>query len=145
MLENLKAATFEVFEIMFFLFPETVAPHEVGLKGESIKAWVPITGPKSFLIGLTAPLPLAQKMAANFLGLEEDDATPDGLEDMLREAANMLAGNFLNREQVAAPFRLQPPHSQRLNFAVDPWQPQAHSLLLMVDDNALEIFLERTR
>src|SRR3990170_10974 len=102
MLENLKAATFEVFETMFFLFPETVAPHEVGLKGEAIKAWAPVTGPKSFKVGLTAPLALAQKMAAHFLGLEEEGAPPDSLEDVLREAANMVAGTFLSREQVAA-------------------------------------------
>lgn len=144
MLENLQAATFEVFETMFFLLPETVTSYEVGLKGEVIKAWTPITGPKSFKVGLTAPLALVQKMADNFLGLADEDAPPDSLEDVLREAANMVAGNFLSREQVAAPFRLLPPHSQRLNFAAGHWQPQPHSLLLMVDDSALEIFLERT-
>lgn len=144
MLENLKAATFEVLETMFFLFPEAASGNEVGLKGDAIRAWVPVTGPKSFKVGLTAPLALTRKMAANFLGLEEERASPDSLEDMLREAANMVAGNFLSREQVSEAFHPETPHSQKLNFGAEPWLPQGHSLLLMVDDNGLEIFLERT-
>jgi ribosomal protein L16 Arg81 hydroxylase len=145
MFENLKAVTFDVFETMFFLFPETVPHHEVKLTGEAITAWVPITGPNSFRIGLTAPVALAQKMAANFLGLEDKGTPSENLEDVLREMATMVAGNFLSHEQVAAAFRLEAPHSQRLDFAVKPWQPRPNSLLLMVDDNGLEIFLERTK
>lgn len=145
MLENLKAATFEVFETMFFLFPEAVANFQVKLTGQAIRAWAPITGPRAFNIGLLTPLALAQTMAANFLGIEEGAASQDSLEDVLREAANMVAGNFLSREQVSADFHLAPSLSQRLNFTNQPWQPQPHFLLFMVDDNGLEIFLERSR
>ncbi len=144
MLENLKAATFEVFETMFFLFPESLEEAGALFTGAAFQAWVPITGPKSFQVGLTVPHALAQKMATNFLGLEEDGLPGDKLEDVIREAANMVAGNFIGREGVSAAFRMEAPRSQRLDFATQAWRPHTYYLLFTLADGGLEIFLERT-
>jgi len=141
----LKAATFEVFETMFFLFPESLKEASVLFTDAAFQAWVPITGPKSFQVGLTVSPALAQKMATNFLGLEEDGLPEDKLEDVLREAANMVAGNFLSREGVSAAFRLESPRSQSLDFATQAWRPHTHHLLFTVADSGLEIFLERKK
>lgn len=145
MLENLKAATFDVFETMFFLFPEPIGEHEAAVNGFAFQAWTPVAGPKSFQVGLTVPLPLAQKMAANFLGLEEGELAGDKLEDMLREAAAMVAGNFLSREQVSAAFHLEPPQSSQLDGQAHRWRPHAHCLLFILEGHPLEVFLERIR
>ncbi len=145
MLENLKAATFEVFETMFFLFPEALAEAGLPGSGPAAKAWVPVAGPRSFNIGLIVSLALARKMAMNFLGLREERLAQDKVEDVLREAANMVAGNFLSREQVSQAFRLEPPRFVRLDFHGQKWQPHDTCLLFWVDDDPLEVFLERTR
>ncbi|MBW1991615.1 MAG: chemotaxis protein CheX [Deltaproteobacteria bacterium] len=141
MLENLKAAIFEVLETMFFLFPESL--EEVGEEstGEALRAWVPVTGSRSYHAGLTVPMPLAQKMAANFLGCREEEVTSQEMEDIVREAANMVTGNFLSREQVPGAFRPEAPRSERIAGGA-PRSP-GHRLLFMVDDHLMEVFLER--
>jgi hypothetical protein len=145
MLENLKAATFKVFETMFFLFPEAAAEAEVRFQGPAFQVWSPISGPKSFKVGLTVPLALAQKMAANFLGLEEDGLPEEQLVDVLRETVNMVAGDFLGREQASIAFHPEPPLSIRVDYADPKWRPHPHSLLFIVDDAGLEVFLARIK
>ena len=145
MVESLKAATFEVLETMFFLFPETLEEAAGLFHGPGLRAWVPVEGPKNFRVGLTVPLPLAQEMAANFLGLEKEEFPSDKLEDVLKEAANMVAGSFLSREQVPRDYNIQPPQSLRLDLDGQNWQENSHHLLLAVDDAGLEVFLEKTK
>lgn len=145
MIESLKAATFEVLETMFFIFPESVEEAADLFQGEGLRAWVPVEGPKNFRVGLTVTLPLAREMAANFLGLEKDEIPPDKLEDVLKESANMVAGTFLAQEKVPETFNLRPPQALRLNLDDQDWQDSSHHLLLAVEDAALEVFLERTK
>ncbi len=144
MLENLKAATFEVLETMFFLFPENLEEATAFFHGPGLRAWVPVEGPKNFRVGLTVSLPLAREMAANFLGLEKDEVSPDKLEDMLKETANMVAGSFLTREQVPEAFNLKQPQILRLDLDGQDWQDNPHHILLAVEDDGLEVFLEKT-
>ncbi len=144
MLENLKAATFEVLETMYFLFPESLEEATVFFHGPGLRAWVPVEGPKNFRVGLTVSLPLAREMAANFLGLEKDEVSPDKLEDMLKETANMVAGSFLTREQVPEAFNLKQPQILRLDLDGQDWQDNPHHILLAVEDDGLEVFLEKT-
>jgi hypothetical protein len=145
MLENLKAATFEVLETMFFVFPESLEDAAELFHGPGLRAWVPVEGPKNFRIGLTVSLPLAREMAANFLGVEKDEVPPDKLEDVLKETANMVAGNFLTREQVPEDFMLKLPQALRLDLDSQDWQDNSRHLLLAVEDSGLEVFLEKTK
>jgi len=84
-------------------------------------------------------------MAANFLGMEKEDLPPDKLEDVLREAANMVAGSFLSREKVSQDYNLLPPQSLKLDLDGQDWQENSHHLLLAVEDAGLEVFLEKTK
>lgn len=145
MLTSLKAATFEVLETMFFIFPESLEETADLFHGPGLRAWVPVEGPKNFRVGLTVPLPLAREMAANFLGVEKDEVPPDSLEDVLKETANMVAGAFLTQERVPETFQLQPPQALRLNLDDQNWQENSHHLLLAVEDAGLEVFLEKTK
>lgn len=144
MLENLKAATFEVLETMFFLFPESLEEGAAFFHGPGLRAWVPVEGPKNLRVGLTVSLPLAQEMAANFLGLEKAEVSPDKLEDLLKETANMVAGNFLTREQAPSTFNLKQPQILRLDLDGQDWRDNPHHILLAVEDAGLEVFLEKT-
>jgi len=145
MLESLKAATFEVLETMFFVFPERLEESTELFHGPGLRAWVPVAGPKKFRVGLTVTLPLAQEMAANFLGLEKDEVPPDKLEDVLKETANMVAGSFLTQENVSEAFYLEPPQALRLDLDDQDWCDNSHHLLLAVEDDGLEVFIEKTK
>ena len=145
MIENLKAATFDVFETMFFLLPEAFGDYEAAFNGQVFQAWTPVSGPISFRVGLTVPLPLARKMAANFLGLGDHEPASEKLTDVIGEAANMVAGNFLSREQASAAFQLKPPQSVKLDGEAHKWRPHTHYLLFTVEDHCLEVFLEKPK
>jgi CheY-specific phosphatase CheX len=145
MLESLKAATFEVLETMFFIFPESLEETSDLFHGQGLRAWVPVEGPKNFRVGLTVPLSLAREMAANFLGLEQEEVPLEQLDDVLKETANMVAGSFLTQEQVPVTFHLKPPQALRLNLDDQDWQDNSHHLLLAVEDVGLEVFLEKTK
>jgi CheY-specific phosphatase CheX len=145
MIENLKAATFEVLETMFFIFPESLEDASTLFHGPGVRAWVPVEGPKNFRVGLTLSLALAREMAANFLGLEKDEVPPDKMEDVVKETANMVAGSFLRREEVPETFNLKPPEALRLDLDGQNWQENAHHVLLAVEDSGLEVFLDRTK
>ncbi|MCL6620819.1 MAG: chemotaxis protein CheX [Syntrophobacterales bacterium] len=143
MLENLKAATFEVFESMFFLFPEPPLLEPPVFKGPGVQAWVPVQGPRAFRIGLTVPQSLARKMAANFLGLATNDPTVEQIRDAVQEGANMVAGSFLAREGASPAFHLQPPQSRLLDLGSPLFRLSLNHLLLLVDDDSLEVFVEK--
>jgi hypothetical protein len=144
MLENLKAATFEVLETMFFIFPEGLGDPADLFHGQGLRAWVPVEGPKNFRVGLTLPLTLAREMAANFLGLEKDEVPPDKMEDVIKETANMVAGSFLTKEHVPEAYNLKPPEALQLDLDAENWQENSHHLLLVIEDTGLEVFLEKT-
>ena len=144
MLESLKAATFEVLETMFFLFPENPEDNAEPFHGSGVKAWVPVKGPKNFRIGLTVPLSLAREMAANFLGLEKDDVASDNIDDVLKETANMVAGTFLWKEQAPEGFHLGSPEVLHLDLDGLNRQKNANAILLVVDEAGLEVFLEKS-
>jgi CheY-specific phosphatase CheX len=143
MIENLKAATFEVLETMFFLFPESLEESAQFFHGPGLRAWVPVAGPKKFRVGLTVSLTLAREMATNFLGLEKDELPLEKLQDVVKEAANMIAGAFLSREQAPQEFHLMPPHVVQLNLEDQTWRENAQHLLMAVEDEGLEVFLEK--
>jgi hypothetical protein len=145
MIENLKAATFEVLETMFFIFPESLEDATTLFHGPGVRAWVPVEGPKNFRVGLTLSLALAREMAANFLGLEKDDVPPDKMEDVVKETASMVTGSFLTREEVPETFNPKPPEALRLDLDDQNWQENAHHVLLAVEDSGLEVFLDKTK
>jgi len=127
---------------MFFIFPESLEEAATLFHGSGIRAWVPVQGPKKFRIGLTMSLSLAREMAANFLGLEKDEVSPERIEDVVKETANMVAGSFLRREEAPGTFNLQPPEARPLDLDGEIWKGNAHNLLLAVEDSGLEVFLD---
>ena len=143
MLENLKAATFEVLETMFFLFPETLEGVAGLFHGPGVRAWVPIQGPKGLRVGLTVPLKMAQEMGANFLGISTDQLSQEKMEDVLKEAANMVAGALLGREKASADFHLMLPQITILNLDEEKWEENGNHVLFAVDDYGMEVFLEK--
>ncbi len=144
MLAKLKAATFEVLETMFFLFPESLEEGEIlRSRGPFLRSSVTIAGPQSIRIGLQVPQSLARKMAANFLGTDEDQISQEQLEDILKETSNMLAGSFLSKLEASAAFKLQTPVVQWLSAEDQKKRKLEKSLRFDVEEELLELFVEK--
>ena len=144
MLAKLKAATFEVLETMFYLFPESLEEGEVvPTQAPFLRSWVTIAGPQSICIGLLVPQSLARKMAANFLGTGEEEIYQPEMEDVLKETTNMMAGAFLSKMEASAAFKLQTPEVQWLAAAEKPKKKPLNRLRFEVDDELMELFVEK--
>ena len=98
LLQALKKAIFSVFEKMFFLFPEEVAPTVTPAPDWQ---WVAIelretaasSGGYRLEFGFSPSL--GREMAVNFLGLDEGDLTDEIVTATLHEAVNVVTGNLL--------------------------------------------------
>lgn len=144
MLAKLRAATFEVLETMFFLFPESLEEDDlVRSRGPFLRSWVSITGPQPLLIGLVVPQSLARKMAANFLGTSETEINKPEMEDILKETTNMLAGAFLSKLEGSTAFKLQTPEARWLSPDEQLPKKAANRLRFEVDEDVLELIVER--
>jgi hypothetical protein len=142
MLAELKAATFEVLETMFFLFPESLE-EERRVRGPFLRAWVTIAGPQSLRLGLLVPQNLARKMAANFLGVSEEEIYQPEMEDVLRETVNMMAGALLSRMEASGAFKLQTPKAEWISEDGQKPKAPANRLLFEVEEDVLELFVEK--
>jgi len=144
MLAKLRAATFEVLETMFFLFPEGLEEDELmPARGPFLCSWVSIIGPQSLRLGMIVPESLARKMAANFLGISEPEVKQPELEDILKETTNMMAGSFLSKLEASSAFQLQTPHARWLSPGEEKPKGPAKRLRFDVDEELLELFVER--
>jgi CheY-specific phosphatase CheX len=97
----------EVLERMFFVdLPEAAHP---GPEPAGIAAQVIFDGdpPGSFRLDLDTGL--AQQMAADFLGSDPAELTPEQVNDVVCELANMTCGSVLSRIESSATFRLAKP------------------------------------
>lgn len=144
MLAKLKAATFEVLETMFYLFPESLEGGEtLRSRGPFLRSSVTIAGPQAIRIGLQVPQSLARKMAANFLGAEEVEISQPEMEDILKETTNMIAGSFLSKLEASAAFKLQTPLIQVLGAKEKNKKEPEKSLRFEVDEEVMELFVEK--
>jgi len=103
--EQLMNAIFEVFEKMFFVFLE---PVDEDVKYDMV-ASVNFTGPIKGKIDLMLTRDLACAMVQNMLGVDEGGETQKLIEDCVKEAVNMISGNFLQKYDSSKVFDLSIP------------------------------------
>jgi len=111
MLENLRPQFLEkvttILETMFFLIVEPIEDPIRGGEMEKgaevqdsdasfVKGTIGLQGKKKGTIRLYLPQTLAQKMAEDFLGLEEDVIAQNQVLDMIGELINVIAGNLIS-------------------------------------------------
>jgi CheY-specific phosphatase CheX len=99
--EHLREAISEVMETMFFLpvqFLNGPAPIGEWLSVEKkvMEAHIEFEGTRSGRVFLLVPHPALKEMAANFLGLEEQEVSEEHAQDTLKEAINMMTGRMLS-------------------------------------------------
>ena len=104
--QNLTTVISEVLETMFFVFLE---PQSGPLPQSSdfIGARVAVKGSESgYELELLAQSKLLQQIASDFLGLDQETANLVQCQDVLKEIANMVAGNLVNICDPASHFEL---------------------------------------
>ena len=94
-IQTLREVIFNVFETMFFLFPEVIEQKEdiSDVPRDYFKALIHLNDNKWLLI-LRGSEKLAEAMTKNFLG-HEGAVDETQIADVFREAVNVIAGNFL--------------------------------------------------
>ena len=103
--ELMMNAIFEVFEKMFFVFLE---PVEEDVKYDMI-ASINFVGPIKGEIDVLLTHDLACAMVQNMLGVDADGVTQNLIEDCVKEALNMIGGNFLQKYDSSKVFDLSIP------------------------------------
>ncbi len=94
--QNLTNVISEVLETMFFVFLEPQSGH-LPKSSDFIGAKVAIKGSDSSCeIEFLAQSRLLRKIAADFLGLDQEAANLVQCQDVLKEIGNMVAGNLVN-------------------------------------------------
>jgi CheY-specific phosphatase CheX len=92
--ERMMAAIFEVFEKMFYVFLEPVgddcSEYDMG-------AAIQFSGAQKGELKILATEGLAKSMVQNLLGLKGEEITDKHIEDCIKEATNMICGNYLGR------------------------------------------------
>jgi len=101
----LMNAIFEVFEKMFFVFLE---PVEEDVNYDMI-ASINFAGPAKGSIDILLTSDLADAMVQNMLNIDEEGVTQKLIEDCVKEAVNMIGGNFLQKYDSSKVFDLSIP------------------------------------
>ena len=97
LLQNLKKVIFNVFQDMFFIFPEDgeeIDPdRDICYKKVAIS--IQKSGETTYLFQLYFTENQGRMMTENYLG-QTEEITDNLIEETLKEAANVIGGNFLN-------------------------------------------------
>jgi hypothetical protein len=107
----IRKAIFEVFERMFFIFPE-----EPDDPLPAVALWrkiaIMMAGTENLTLTCFFPYRLGVRLTENYLGMGADEVTEQLIEETIKEAVNVVAGNFLayaGRENVLGLPVMAPP------------------------------------
>lgn len=99
--KHLNAAAVEVFGTMYYtpveLLPELPEEKSWQVESKYVKTAIGYLGPLAASLCFYFPRSLAISIAGGFLGIDEEAISDPQLTDTMREAANMIVGNFLGR------------------------------------------------
>jgi hypothetical protein len=138
--EMLAVAASEVLETMFFT--DVCGPaQEDAPAGESrVAARLSFAGTPSGTLTLSVSEPCVRTLAANFLGLENDDPLPAAqLGGVVSELANMICGSLLSRVGTETHFRLSSPEFVPTGAVCPPGAP---SQSLDLGDGTIDLWLD---
>lgn len=134
--ENLREATFNVLETMFFAVPEYFdGPGDARWDVEGV---IHLTADQKLTVFLLLPKSLGISLASNFLGVEPQEVSNDQLLDLIREMTNMVGGNLVTRlgdETIA----LGLPESRLAPLSEKPSLDPANQVTLRLEDYLMTI------
>ena len=146
MKEKLAASIFEVLEKMFFVFLE---PAEGRGRFEGHSAVIGFRGPMCGRLEMFSSPGVSSAMVRNMLNIEGEVSGPM-LQDGLKEAINMICGNFLRKHDPSKVFDLQIPSFREATDIPGrrdpaPGEEIAAELAFVADGGSLDVvlFLDR--
>ncbi len=104
--QMLTESIFEVFEKMFYTFLE---PRDSECEAYRYRASIDFGGPFQGNLAVFSSHSLSESMVRNMLNIEEGGITENLRGDCLKEAVNMICGNFLRKVDSASIFDLSLP------------------------------------
>ena len=145
MQETMTAAIFDVFEKMFYIFLEPINDENVDC---DMEASIHFSGALKGEVRVLVSEQLARIMVQNLLGLEKEDIAEKDIEDCIKEAVNMISGNFLGKLDQTKAFDLSTPTFSRspgntmpegniCRFNYDSDGEGLGVILVMLNDNVL--------
>lgn len=99
--QKLNESAVEVFGMMYYtpieLLPEMPAQEQWSLEESYVQSTISYDGPQRARMGFYFPKSLAVNIAGGFLGVDEGKLSVAQIVDTMREATNMIIGNFLGK------------------------------------------------
>jgi CheY-specific phosphatase CheX len=122
----------QVFGTMFFTFLESLEdrPREPSAPVPYIWGEIGFQGPLTGRLALFLPLQRAQKMASQFMGLEDEEIPESQAIDMVKELCNVVCGNLSSQLDRKAIWRLSLPSARRVCFQEMKNDKEVHGLTL---------------
>jgi CheY-specific phosphatase CheX len=107
----LRASLEKTLEMMFFTMPDEVSANAERPDGNLIVVRLGFQGRPTGTLGLLVSERLAQSLAANFTGCDEDSALPpEKVTAVIGELANMVCGAVLSQIKSSESFDLESPN-----------------------------------
>jgi CheY-specific phosphatase CheX len=139
--EILTRSIFEVFEKMFFVFAE---PVQGGSGNYDVKVGITFIGPVSGDMEILISAGIAKSMVENMLNLSGSEISEPITEDCVKEAINIVCGNFLRNLEPEKKFHLSIPTYEVISYS-DQGNKQAENgrirLTFAAENGNLEVSL----
>jgi len=133
----------EVLETMFFTTLLEDGEPVADSAGQWISAQLSFHGNPPGHFGIRIPLATGRRLAANFLGLEEQTLTGQQINEVTSELANMLSGSVLSRLEKGSSFVLSQPEVESSEAASPPGVTAQQTFQLQEGPLAIWLELER--
>jgi CheY-specific phosphatase CheX len=136
--KHLNAAAVEVFGMMYYtpveLLAELPSQDSWHVEGQYVRTAIEYSGPQRASMCFYFPRSLAISIAGGFLGIAEETISDSQLVDTMREAANMIVGNFLGRIDPEGSCTLGIPEAEVVHGFSPELEQQGDELLAFISD-----------
>lgn len=134
---KLNASSVEVFGTMYYtpieLLADIPAQNQWNLEEQYVRTEIDYSGPCCASMEFFFPRSLAVNIAGGFLGVDEAALSDAQIIDTMREATNMIIGNFLGRIDPEGACKLGIPSAEVVSgFSPANW-PAGHVVAFMSD------------
>ena len=137
----LSEAAAEVLETMFFTSLAAEGEPAPAVTAPFVSVRLSFRGSPPGRLGLRVPVETGRRIAANFLGIEPDEAADSQIEDVVCELSNMVCGSVLSRLEGESVFELHHPEIGPRERSSEHTGPAACQTLAL-DEGLIEIWLE---
>jgi CheY-specific phosphatase CheX len=154
MLEDARHAAIsavrKVFETMFFIFPDL----QEGNRGsgpqlfqdahDSLRGEIGFNGKAAGTLRLYLPFSLAEAMASNFMGCEEEPPSESQVKDTVNEICNMICGNLVSQWDKKTVWNVSLPRTGPISSleAEKEWKTSEIILDFMAEEQGLRLAVQ---